>query len=209
MIAAGQELWLPAGWDYASHTPSHPNRGWSDFSVGLQRLVAAGLGVDFTELTGNAAGGISVSVRQSMLRTREMYKSRQGEVASQVLSPLYRIWLRSFLSLSASGALSPADFDRLRDHEFKGRRWGWVDPSAEVNAAVTAVAHGWRTDAEVAAEYGGDIDDNIAEAARIRAAKEAAGLVTVGNALNAAQPPPRRGRRRGRLRRRQGGRRRG
>ena len=57
-----------------------------------------------------------------------------------------------------------------------------------MNAAVTAVAHGWRTDAEVAADYGGDIDDNIAEAARIKDAKAEAGLVTVGNGLNAAQP---------------------
>jgi hypothetical protein len=52
-----------------------------------------------------------------------------------------------------------------------------------VNAAVTAVAHGWRTDAEVAAEYGNDIDDNIAEAERIARPKMEAGLVTVGNGL--------------------------
>ena len=182
LVAEGQDLWLPAGWDYDSHTPNHPNRGWADFSIGLQRLVSVGLGVDFTELTGNAGGGISVSVRQAMMRTREMYKSRQGAVVSLVMDRLYHAWLRSFLSLRVSGEYSLADFERLSDHEFKGRRWGWVDPSAEVNAAAQAVAHGWRTDAEVAAEYGGDIDDNIAEAARIKDAKESAGLITVGSA---------------------------
>jgi hypothetical protein len=46
-----------------------------------------------------------------------------------------------------------------------------------------AVAHGWRTDAEVAAEYGNDIDDNITEAKRIALPKLEAGLVTVGNGL--------------------------
>ena len=187
MIQAGQEIWLPSGWDYDSHTPNHPNRGWADFSVGLQRMVSVGLGVDFTELTGNAGGGISVSVRQAILRTREMYKTRQGIVASLVLDRLYHAWLRSFLSLRVSGDLRLADFDRLCDHEFQGRRWGWVDPSAEVNAATTAVAHGWRTDAEVAADYGNDIDDNIEEALRVKDAKEAAGLITVGNG-NASQP---------------------
>lgn len=187
MIQAGQEIWLPSGWDYDSHTPNHPNRGWADFSIGLQRLVSIGLGVDFCELTGNAGGGISVSVRQAILRTREMYKTRQGVVAALVLDRLYHAWLRSFLSLKVSGELSLADFERLSDHEFQGRRWGWVDPSAEVNAATTAVAHGWRTDAEVAADYGGDIDDNIAEAQRLKSAKEAAGLITVGNG-NASQP---------------------
>ena len=186
MIAAGQEIWLPAGWDYDSHTPNHPNRGWTDYSQSLQRLVSIGLGVDFTELTGNATGGISVSVRQAILRTREMYRTRQGEVVSLVLDRLYHAWLRSFLSLSVSGELSLHDFDRLCDHEFQGRRWGWVDPAAEVNAATTAVAHGWRTDAEVAADYGNDIDDNIAEAARVRGPKEAAGLITIGNGQGSA-----------------------
>jgi hypothetical protein len=82
------------------------------------------------------------------------------------------------------------DFDRLSDHEFKGRRWGWVDPSAEVNAATIAVAHGWRTDAEVASDYGNDIDDDIKEAARIRPEKEAAGLVTLPSGQQPPQPQP-------------------
>jgi capsid protein len=188
MIQSGQEIWLPNGWGYDSHTPNHPNRGWVDFSIGLQRMISIGLGVDFTELTGNASAGISVSVRQAILRTREMYKSRQLSVSSLVLDRLYHAWLRSFLSLDISGALGLSDFDRLSDHEFTGRRWGWVDPSAEMNAATTAVAHGWRSDADVAADYGNDINDNIQEAARIKDAKASAGLVTVGNALNAAQP---------------------
>ena len=188
MIQSGQEIWLPNGWGYDSHTPNHPNRGWVDFSIGLQRMISIGLGVDFTELTGNASAGISVSVRQAILRTREMYKSRQLTVSALVLDRLYHAWLRSFLSLNISGALGLKDFDRLADHEFAGRRWGWVDPSAEMNAATTAVAHGWRTDADVAADYGNDVNDNIQEAARIKDAKASAGLITVGNALNAAQP---------------------
>ena len=187
MIRSGQELWLPSGYKYSSHTPSHPNRGWVDYSVGLQRLISTGLGVDFSELTGNGADTISVVARQAMLRTREMYKTRQGAVISLVLDRLWYAWLRSFLRLSISGDLTQDDFDRLGDHDFQGRRWGWVEPTAEVNAAAIAVAHGWRTDAEVAAEFGNDIDDDITEAERIKAAKEQAGLITVGNGLG-SQP---------------------
>lgn len=190
MIREGQNLWLPPGFDFASHTPSHPNRAWADYSTNLQRLVATGLGVDFTELTGNASDAISVSVRQSILRTREMYKTRQRVVSSLVLDRLYHAWLRSFLSLAVSGDLALADFERLCDHEFKGRRWGWIDPTAEVNAATIAVAHGWRTDAEVASDYGNDIDDDIKEAERVRPAKEAAGLVTLPSGQQPPQPQP-------------------
>ena len=193
MVREGQNLWLPPGYEYSSHTPNHPNRGWADYSTNLQRLVATGLGVDFTELTGNASAAISVSVRQSILRTREMYKTRQRVVASLVLDRLYHAWLRSFLSLAVSGDLTLEDFERLSDHEFKGRRWGWVDPSAEVNAATIAVAHGWRTDAEVASDYGNDIDDNIKEAARLRPEKEAAGLVTLPSGQQLPEPQPTKG----------------
>lgn len=190
MIREGQNLWLPPGYEFSSHTPNHPNRAWADYSTNLQRLVATGLGVDFTELTGNASAAISVSVRQSILRTREMYKTRQRVVSSLVLDRLYHAWLRSFLSLAVSGDLTIDDFERLSDHEFKGRRWGWIDPTAEVNAAAAAVAHGWRTDAEVASDYGNDIDDNIKEAARIRPEKEAAGLITLPNGQAMPQPTP-------------------
>jgi capsid protein len=112
-----------------------------------------------------------------------MYKDRQRTVAALVLNRLFYAWLHSFLRLSASGDYTEDDFRRLGDHEFQGRRWGWIEPTAEVNAAVVAVAHGWRTDAEVAAEYGNDIDDNITEARRIALPKLEAGLVTVGNGL--------------------------
>ena len=48
----------------------------------------------------------------------------------------------------------------------------------DVNAAAVAVAHGWKTDAQIASDYGTDIDENIAEAERINPRKTAAGLLT-------------------------------
>ena len=184
IVKNGEFLTLPPGYKMNAYTPAHPNRGWVDFSRNLQRLISTGLGVDYAELTGNGDGTISAVARQSMIRTREMYKDRQRTVASLVLNRLYYAWLRSFLRLSASGDYTfDVDYRRFGDHEFQGRRWGWIEPTAEVNAAVIAVAHGWRTDAEVAAEYGNDIDDNITEAKRIAVPKMEAGLVTVGNGL--------------------------
>ena len=183
IVKNGEFLTLPPGYKFSGYTPSHPNRGWKDFSIALQRQIATGLGVDFAELTGNGEGTISAVARQSMLRTREMYKDRQRTVATLVLNRLFHAWLRSFLRLSASGDFTLEDYERLVDHEFQGRRWGWIEPTAEVNAAATAVSHGWRTDAEIAAEYGNDIDDCLEEATRIRPKKEEAGLITVGFTL--------------------------
>ena len=48
----------------------------------------------------------------------------------------------------------------------------------DVNAAAIAVDRGWKTDAQIAADYGTDIDENIAEAQRLKPLKESAGLLT-------------------------------
>ena len=51
-----------------------------------------------------------------------------------------------------------------------------VTPLKDVNAAAVAVAHGWKTDAQVAADYGCDIDDNLEEAARVAELRKQYGL---------------------------------
>ena len=91
---------------------------------------------------------------------------------------MFRAWLASFLRFTASNPYIGADYERLAEHEFRGRTWEWVDPMKDVNAAAVAVAHGWKTDAQIASDYGTDIDENIAEAERINPRKTAAGLLT-------------------------------
>ena len=48
--------------------------------------------------------------------------------------------------------------------------------SPSIAAAAVAVAHGWKTDAQVAADYGCDIDDNLEEAARVADVRKQYGI---------------------------------
>lgn len=174
----GTKIKLEPGWDYKTVTPQHPNRELTAFKNSMLRDVASGLGLEYACFA-NDWGGVSYSsVRAGTLAERDHWRILQAQFIEQVASPVFRAWLASFLRYRASSPYVPADFDRLSEHEFRGRTWAWVDPMKDVNAAVVAVEHGWKTDSQIAADYGTDIDENIAEAERLRPLKESAGLLT-------------------------------
>lgn len=174
---------LPQGWEYDSHTPQHPNRELVAFKNSMLRDIASGLCLEYANFANDWSGVSFSSVRVGTLSERDHWRMLQGQMIEQFVAPVFRAWLESFLKLSASGTYQSADFDRLAECEFRGRRWEWVDPMKDVNAAVLAVQHGWKTYEQIAADYGGDIDDNLEENARI--VKKVAEL-----GLAAPQPPP-------------------
>jgi hypothetical protein len=75
-------------------------------------------------------------------------------------------WLESFLTLSVSGGLKVEKFEKFSEHEYRGRRWMWVDPMKDMNAAVIAVDRKWKTNTQVASDLGTDFGDNVETARR-------------------------------------------
>lgn len=174
----GTKIKLEPGWDYKTVTPTHPNRELTAFKNSMLREIASGLGLEYACFANDWAGVSFSSVRAGTIAERDHWRILQSQFIEQVASPAFRAWLASFLRFTASNPYIGADYDRLAEHEFRGRTWEWVDPMKDVNAAAIAVAHGWKTDAQIAADYGTDIDENIAEAERINPRKTAAGLLT-------------------------------
>lgn len=174
----GTKLKLEPGWDYKTVTPQHPNRELTAFKNSMLREVASGLGLEYACFANDWAGVSFSSVRAGTIAERDHWRILQAQFIEQVATPVFQAWLASFLRFSASNPYIGADYERLAEHEFRGRTWEWVDPMKDVNAAALAVAHGWKTDAQIAADYGTDIDENIAEAQRLKPLKEAAGLLT-------------------------------
>ena len=174
----GTKIKLEPGWDYKTVTPSHPNRELTAFKNSMLREIASGLGLEYACFANDWAGVSFSSVRAGTLAERDHWRILQAQFIEQVASPVFLAWLASFLKYRVSSPYIPADFDRLAEHEFRGRTWEWVDPMKDVNAAAIAVDRGWKTDAQIAADYGTDIDENIAEAQRLKPLKQSAGLLT-------------------------------
>lgn len=172
----GQKIILKQGWTYDAVHPNHPNAGLPAFKTAMLRDIASGGGVEYANFANDWSGVSYSSVRAGTLAERDQWMTHQANLVSRVLDPLFSAWLYSFLSLRVSGEYVVADFDRLLDHKFVGRRWQWVDPMKDVQATVTAIQNGLMTHSQAAAEFGTDTDDNIDENGRISKAFDAAGL---------------------------------
>jgi lambda family phage portal protein len=162
----GQSEILPLGWKKETHTPQHPNGNHGAFKDGMLKDVAGGFEVEYSNFANNWAGVSFSSVRSGTISERDTYIVKQNDMISQSKSPEYLAWISSFLSLSVSGNLPAAKLDKFAEHEFRGRRWMWVDPMRDMKAAEVAVAHGWKTNTQVAADIGQDFDDNQEELKR-------------------------------------------
>ena len=86
------------------------------------------------------------------------------------------------------------DFYRCRDEYTRCRwiqcGWSWVDPLREVQASRLAVEAGLYTHSDELAAHGKDVDDTIAENARVYAEMREAGLpLFVGSGSTVIAPP--------------------
>lgn len=175
----GTKIMLEPGWDYKTVTPTHPNREAVNMTNAYLRAIAVGLGVEYANFTGDWAGVSYSSVRVGTLSERDNWKVLQQDFIEQIVAPIFRAWLRSFLSRPVANPYVPSDFERLCEAEFQARTWEWVDPMKDVNAAVVAVEHGWKTNEEITAQYGGaDFIENCGRLKIENEAKKDAGILT-------------------------------
>ena len=173
----GTKMWLDGDIDFEWHSPNHPNREVTAFKKTTIRDIACGLGVDYPVFANDLGEANFSSIRAGTIAMRDNWKVLQDDFIDQVVTPVYEAWLASFLARTVASPYVPSDFARLVEHEFRGRTWDWVDPLKDVNAAVIAVEHGWKTNEEVTSQYGGaDFLENCTQLKIENAAKAAAGI---------------------------------
>jgi lambda family phage portal protein len=162
----GQAEVLPLGWKQEVHTPKHPNREHDPFKRGMLKDVSCGFGVEYSNFTNDWASVSFSSVRVGTISERDDWICLQNDMISQCKSPQFVMWLQSFLRFAVSEKLPMAKIDKFAEHQYRGRRWMWVDPMRDMAAAVVAVDHGWKTNTQVASDMGTDFADNVDEIKR-------------------------------------------
>ena len=178
---AGQSEILPMGWKAEVNTPAHPNREHDPFKRGMLKDVGGGLGVEYSNWANDWAGVSFSSVRVGTISERDIWITLQNDMISQCKQPQFLMWLKSFLTFAISGNLPMTKYDKFAQHEYRGRRWMWVDPARDMKAAETAVDRGWKTNTQVAGDLGYDYADNIDEIRRETA-------LAKGTVLDATEP---------------------
>ena len=194
---AGEFFELPEGYTLESWNPEYPHANFDSFLKACFGGVATGLNVATHNLTGDMTQVNYSSARIAELSERDMWELMQEWWISAVSRRIYNAWLESALirgdiKFPKSGKALPADkLQKFAEAaRFQGRRWQWVDPVKDIEAAEREIALNIRSRTEVAASRGRDFEDVIAELAQENAALTAAGLPTTIGKTPAPAPQP-------------------
>lgn len=130
---------LPAGVRFREWNPQYPSGEFTPFHKSMLRGIASGWGVAYNNLANDLEGVNFSSIRQGKLDERDHWKDLQEWLIEQLIEPVFEAWLpRALLGgkISAKGkALNPANIDNYSQVSWQPRRWEWIDPRADMDAA--------------------------------------------------------------------------
>lgn len=196
-VEAGEMFELPPGYELQSWDPEYPHANYSAFVQTALRGIAMGVDVAAHNLGGDLSDVNYSSARIGELVERELWKTLQQWFIRGLVRPVFDDWLamallRKDITFPTSGKALPADkLQKFLDAAmFRGRRWSWVDPAKEIEAAERAVALGITTRTRLAAEQGDDFDDILDELAQEEEAIRRAGFDPARFSGKPAAAPP-------------------
>jgi len=184
--------------EFIPYTPQFPDQAFDPFCKAMLRSISSGLGVSYNNLASDLTSVNFSSIRQGALDEREVWKGLQEWLISGFVLPIYESWLeRSLLANKILIAGKPLKFDRLEKYKqvaFTGRRWAWIDPSAEMAANEKAISQKLKSRSEIIRETSNrDPEDVWSEIEREEVELKKRGIVPLipaGAAAPVAQPDP-------------------
>lgn len=190
---------LPEGYDFKAYDSRYPDAMLADFNKYFLRRVASGLGVAYNSLANDLEGVNYSSIRAGVLEERDQWMAIQSWFIESFLRPVFASWLGSALlsgaiTLPGGAALPPTKREKFTQHNWQGRRWSWVDPLKDIQAARLAIQSGVTSPQRVAAQMGNDVDDVLAEIARFEqtaGAVQSVTLAAAGGPENGGNSPDR------------------
>jgi lambda family phage portal protein len=131
------------GLEFVSHNPQFPETSTESFVKMQLRGIASGVGVSYNALASDLTSVNFSSLRDGKNDERDTWKSLQTWMSDSFARKVFELWIeRCVLSgeIMINGrSLSLDKINQYKSAEFKGRRWAWVDPQADVAAAKMAI----------------------------------------------------------------------
>lgn len=175
---------IPAGWSFESFNPDYPHQQYGEFVKAALRGISSGLDVSYNSLANDLEGVNYSSIRSGVLEERDQWMTLQGWFVEAFLTRVFDNWLEMGLLNGAitqanGSALPLAKIDKFLAHRWQGRRWQWVDPMKDIEAARLAVRSGVSSPQAIAAQTGVDFEDMLADIAAFEQAVAAAGVTSI------------------------------
>ena len=149
---------LPKGMDFQAFEPSHPSGIFQYFVKACLRGMAAGLDVSYNRLSKDLESVNYSSLRSGEVDERDAWMLLQEYLIEHLCAVVYEAWLDMYL-LTGLSRLPYSKIEKFLADEWQPRRWTWVDPESDTKAQERAVVNGWKSNSQVAAEYGNDYED--------------------------------------------------
>lgn len=164
-MGPGTVLHLDDDEDVTFGQPNVPTAGFENFVKTMCRLVGAALELPYEVLVKEFNSNYSAA-RGALLEAWEAFKMRRKWFVDSFCQPVYEVWLAE--AVARGRIKAPGFFDDPRTRAaWSGARWmgpvqSSIDPSREAKAHETYVAHGWKTNEQIALELGGgNWEDNV------------------------------------------------
>lgn len=181
-VEAGMLEALPPGVTFESFDPDYPHANYGAFVTDTKRGMATGLNVAHHNLSGDMTGVNYSSARIAELAERRFWRARQRWFIGAFVRPVFRAWLecallKGVVRVSGAQPLGPdqaAEIDAAA--RFQPPGWSWVDPQADIKAAIEACGGDLRSLRQVCDENGVDLDDVLTDNAELLRRYEELGL---------------------------------
>lgn len=161
---------LPMGAKIAEWNPNYPTGEFAVFNKAMLRGAAAGWGVLYNNVAGDLEGVNFSSIRQGTLDERDHWKDLQQWLIETLMQEVFDDWLpRALLAGRIKVGNKPLPADRLETYKeisWQGRRWQWIDPTADVKAAVESKNNLLASPGQIIRESGRDPQTVWKESAR-------------------------------------------
>jgi len=149
----------PYGWDLKPLDWQWPNTDHGVFVREALRGISSGLGVAYNTLANDLSSVNYSSLRQGALSERDLWMMLQDWWIDWVTRPIYRRWVSYAVRFGLVSKANGMPLESLRISQywqatFQGRRWPWVDPLKDLQAAQLAVQLRTKSISDVIRESG-------------------------------------------------------
>lgn len=165
--------YAPPGYKLHTYDPAYPHDQFDAFCKAALRGIAAGLDVAYNTLANDLEGVNFSSIRSGVLDERDSWMMLQQWFIHAVLEPVYMQWigneiLAGRIIMPNGSALPERKLPKFEEHVWQPRRWQWVDPLKDMNAAIEAINAGLASPQQIAAQQGRDIEDVLDDLQRFQ-----------------------------------------
>lgn len=166
----------PSSWE-----PGYPAGEFEKFTKQTLHGMAAGCGMAYHNLASDMSGVNYSSGRLGALEEREFWKDMQEWLIECLHQRVYERWLERSLLMGKvvteyGNSLPVTRKEKFMNVHWQPRRWDWVDPQKDMNAAAGAMDKLLKSPGEIIRSQGRDPDEVWREYARDIAAMRKAGI---------------------------------